>query len=156
MLHFRVTGLPARNFIHLYGQLDDRLAAAGVKRCIVDATPGYPDRIELRDVPVGERVLLLNYVHQPAANAFRASHAIYVREGALDAHDAIDRIPQALRIRPLSLRAFDGSDELVDAELTDGQRAAECVIRLFADSRVAYIHAHFAKPGCFAARIDRA
>jgi hypothetical protein len=33
---------------------------------------------------------------------------------------------------------------------------AALIARLFADPRVAYIHAHNAKRGCYAARIERA
>jgi hypothetical protein len=30
------------------------------------------------------------------------------------------------------------------------------VIGRFADTRAAYLHIHFASPGCYAARVDRA
>ena len=38
----------------------------GAKRYVVDGKPGFPDRIELRDLELGEHALLLNYVHQAA------------------------------------------------------------------------------------------
>ena len=61
-----------------------------------------------------------------------------------------------LRARPLSPRGFDSGNMLVAAELViDG--AVEAVVEaMLADPRVAYIHVHLAKPGCYAARIDRA
>lgn len=40
--------------------------------------------------------LLLNHVHQPADNPYRASDAIFVREGAVEAYDAADRVPAAI------------------------------------------------------------
>ena len=43
-----------------------------------------------------------------------------------------------------------------DAALVDGKEASDTIERLFADPEVAYIHAHYATRGCFAARIDRA
>jgi hypothetical protein len=154
-VRFRVTGLDPAPFAPLFGRSDADLAARGVRRVIADARPGYPDRIELRDLEPGERALLLNYEHQPADTPYRASHAIFVREGATLAFDGLDRIPEVMACRPLSLRAFDVNHLMVDADLVEGREAAALVQRLLADPRVAYIHAHYAKRGCYAARIDR-
>ncbi|MEJ1938605.1 DUF1203 domain-containing protein, partial [Nostoc sp. NIES-2111] len=78
---FRITGLSPEPFRHLFGLSDDDLMRHGVKRYVVDTSPGYPDRIEMRDAAPGETVLLLNHVCQPADTPYRASHAIFVREG---------------------------------------------------------------------------
>lgn len=153
---FRIRGLSPEPFRHLYGLDDAALAAAGVQRHVVDHAPGFPDRIEVRDLQPGETALLLNYVHQPAATPFRASHAIFVREGATEAYDAIDQVPEVIRIRPMSLRAFDAGDMMVDADLVDGEEMEAAIARMFARPDVAYLHAHYAKRGCYAARIDRA
>ena len=74
-MDFRITGLSAEPFRHLFGLDDDQLAAHGARRMIADKKPGFPDRIELRDAEPGESVLLLNYTHQPADTPFRSSHA---------------------------------------------------------------------------------
>lgn len=153
---FRVRGLSPEPFRHLFGLDDAALAAAGVQRHVVDHAPGFPDRIEVRDLQPGETALLLNYVHQPAGTPYRASHAIFVREGATAAYDAIDAIPEAMRIRAISLRAFDAADMMVEADLVDGADMQAAIGRLFALPEVAYLHAHYAKRGCYAARIDRA
>ncbi len=153
---FRITGLPAASFTHLFALDDDELAARGAKRYVADAKPGFPDRVELRDLDIGERAILLNYVHQDAATPYRASHAIFVREGTSQTYDRINEVPDVLRVRTLSLRAFDAAGMMVDADLVEGTELEPSIARMFADSSVAYIHAHYAKPGCFAARIDRA
>jgi len=155
-MNFRIQGLDPAPFRPLYGLPAAALAAAGVERHVADRRPGFPDRVELTDAAPGETLLLLNYVHQPAANPYRASHAIYVREGAAAAFDRVGEIPAALAIRPLSLRAFDATDRLVDAELAEGERQRAAILRLLADPRVAYLQAHYARPGCYAARIERA
>jgi hypothetical protein len=103
-------------FQGLYGLSDEALRTRGVRRLRVDANPGFSDRIELRDADSGEHVPLLNHVHQPADNPYRASHAIFVREGA-HAYDRKDEIPPALATRLLSLRAFDAEDLMIDADL---------------------------------------
>ena len=152
---FRIRGLSPEPFRHLFGLDEAALAAAGARRVVVDAQPGYPDRIELRDLAPGELALLLNHVHQPADTPYRASHAIFVREGADEAREFVDCVPEALRIRPISLRAFDAAHEMVDADLVDGTDLPAAIERLFANAGVAYLQAHFARRGCFAARIDR-
>ena len=153
---FRIRGLSPEPFRHLFGLDDAALAAAGVRRYVVDHAPGFPDRIEVRDLEPGETALLLNYTHQPADTPFRASHAIFVREGATAAYDAFDRVPEVIRIRPISLRAFDAGHMMVEAELLDGTDLEAAIGRLFAQPGVAYLHAHYARRGCYAARIDRA
>lgn len=154
-MSFRITGLSPEPFRALYGLSDEALAAQGVKRCVADKKPGFPDRIEVRDAEPGETLLLLNYTHQPADNPYRASHAIFVREGADTAYDRVDEIPEVMGIRPLSLRAFDRADAMVDADVVDGREVKGVIERFFDNPQVAYIHAHYAKHGCYAARIDR-
>lgn len=155
-MSFRIRGLDPAPFRSLYGLPAAALAAAGAERHVADRAPGFPDRVELRDAVPGETLLLVNYLHQPAANPYRASHAIFVREGALRAYDAVDEIPAALASRPLSLRAFDAADRLVDAELASGDEQPVAIRRLLANPQVAYLQAHYARPGCYAARIERA
>jgi len=155
-MSFRITGLDPAPFRHLYGLTDDELVARGARRTIANAKPGFPDRIELRDAEPGEPLLLLNYTHQPADTPYRASHAIFVREGAEQAYDAVDEVPKALRLRPISLRAFDGHGEMVDADLVDGRVLEAVIERLLDNPEVRYLQAHYAKRGCYAARIERA
>jgi len=154
-MSFRITGLSPEPFRHLFGLPDEDLQRRGAKRCVVDRKPGYPDRIEVRDAEPGETVLLVNHTHQPADNPYRASHAIFVREGAETAYDQVDEVPEVIRRRLLSLRAFDPADLMVDADVVDGRQVEQVIERFFANPGVAYIHAHYAKRGCYAARIDR-
>jgi len=155
-MSFRITGLDPTPFRALYGLPDEELARLGVKRCLADLKPGFPDRVELCDAEPGEKVLLLNYLHRPADTPYRASHAIFVREGAEQPYEGLDETPECLRLRMLSLRAFDASGFMVDPDLADGRDLEAAVERLLANSAAAYIHAHYAKRGCYAARIDRA
>jgi hypothetical protein len=99
---FRITGLSPEPFEHLFGLPDDKLAEHGVKRYVADEVPGYPCRIEMRDAEPGETVLLLNHVCQPAETPYRASHAIFIREGATDKYNQVDQVPGVMRVRLLS------------------------------------------------------
>ena len=155
-MSFRISGLSPEPFRHLYGLSDEELAEQGVKRYRVDKERSFPDRIEMRDAELGETVLLLNHVCQPADTPYRASHAIFVREGALRAYERVGEIPEVMGVRLLSLRAYDAGHMMVDADVVEGSRAIEVIERFFANKDVAYIHAHNAKRGCYSGRIDRA
>ena len=155
-MDFRITGLSPEPFQALFGLPDVELARRGALRQIVDRKPGYPDRIELRDPDPGESVLLLNYTHLPVETPFRSSYAIYVLEGAQSRYDRVNEVPEQFRSRVLSLRAFDAHDMLRDADLVEGAAVESLIERLLSSFETAYIHAHYAKFGCFAARIERA
>lgn len=155
-MSFRTLGLDPAPFRPLYGLSDDALDAHGAQRHVADAKPGFPDRVEMRDAEPGETLLLLNYTHQPANTPYRASHAIFVREGADQAYDETDKVPESLRGRLISLRAFDGNHHMVDADVAAGQELEGAIERFFANPGVRYLHAHYAKRGCYAAWIERA
>jgi len=155
-MSFRITGLDAKPFRHLYGLSDSELAARGAIRYVAESKPGYPDRVEMRDVEPGESVLLVNYEHQPADSPYRSRHAIFVREGAEEPFDKVDVVPESMRNRLLSLRAFDATGMMLDADVVEGDGVEALIDRMFEDTNVAYIHSHNARRGCYAARIDRA
>jgi hypothetical protein len=154
---FRITGLDPEQFKDFFGKTDDELAALGARRYVVDASPGFPDRVEMRDLEVGEKALLVNYTHlDDAGSPYRSSHAIFVREGATTAYDAIDEIPEVLRRRLLSVRAFDKDAMIVDADVIEGDELRAYVATKFGQENVEFIDVHNAKRGCFAARVRRA
>ena len=155
MTSFRITGLSPEPFAEMFG-LDDTSLAARRARRVRAADRPLPDRIGLRDLGPGETALLVNYLHQPAETPYRASHAVYVCEGATERYDAVNAVPAMLRSRILSLRAFDEAGMLVDADVVDGRGVETLIARLLAQPQVAYVHAHFAKHGCYAALITRA
>jgi hypothetical protein len=155
-MSFVISGLPVEPFRPLFGLSDEALAERGVLRRRVDAKPGFPCRVTLEDAEPGETVLLLNFEHQPADTPYRSRHAIFVREAAAEARRVVDEVPGALRVRAsLSLRAYDAAGMMVDAELASGAAIEPVIARLFENPQVAYVHAHNAGRGCYAARIDR-
>jgi hypothetical protein len=156
-MSFIVSGLPLEAFRPLFGLSDAALAERGVIRCQVDAEVGFPCRVTLEDARPGETVLLLNYEHQPADTPYRSRHAIFVSEQARETRRAVDEIPGALRVRnAISLRAFDDAGMMLDAEIAPGAELEPVIERLLAVPGAAYLHAHNAGRGCYAARIDRA
>jgi len=154
-MSFRILGLANTPFRHLFGLTDDALAAHGAKRYTVDSLPGFPDRVTLTDLPPGRTALLVNHTHQPEDTPYRASHAIFVGEDVDATPAVLDTVPSMLSGRLISLRAFDAKHMMIDADVMEGAALAEGIKRLLANPKVGYLHAHFAKRGCFAARIER-
>jgi Protein of unknown function (DUF1203) len=153
IMNFRITGLPAENFDHLFAMSDAELAAQGAVR---RKAPGaVPCRISLTDATPGEDVILTNYEHHAVDSPYRMRFAIYVRKGE-STYDAVDEIPEQLRTRTLAVRAFDSNGMMVERELVQGTELEGAVDRLLALPAAAYLHVHFAAPGCYAARVDRA
>ena len=154
-MEFQISALGADDFSQLFGLDDDSLAKHGARRMQVDSKPGYPCRVTLEDADIGETVLLLNYEHLAVDTPYRSAHAIFVREGATTCAPIVNRIPEQLRIRLLSIRAFDADGMMVDADVVHGKDSEPVIRRLLGDQRVDYLHIHNAKPGCYAARVDR-
>ena len=86
---------------------------------------------------------------------FRSAFAIYVRAEAEEAEPYVDRAPPVFEGRPLALRGFDAEGMLRDARLAAPGESDPAIRALFERADIAYIHAHNAAHGCFAARIDR-
>jgi hypothetical protein len=152
---FKITGLPLAAFTALFALPDAQLAARGTVRMTADRRPGFPCRVSLRDADCGERVLLLNFEHLPVATPYRSCHAIFVRENAAEARLEVNEVPEVLRTRLLSLRAFDRAGMLIDADVMQGSKLAPAIEHMFDLPEVRFLHVHNAKPGCFAARVDR-
>jgi hypothetical protein len=110
--------------------------------------------VTLRDVEPGERVLLLQYAHQTANTPYRAAGPIFVSEKASEPFDRIDELPQMLSNRPLSIRAYDREDMMVNADVAyDPRRLLD---EFLLDPIVEYLHVHLARRGCYACRVERA
>jgi Protein of unknown function (DUF1203) len=154
-MSYVVRGLDPAPFRPLFEVPDEELAKRGIVRMTVTSKPSFPCRITLEDRNVGETVLLLNHVSHDVANPYRASHAIFVAESACEAAEYVDGVPPVFETRVLSLRGFDGDGMMADATLAQPGEADERIRKLFADPRIATIHAHNATRGCFSAKIER-
>ena len=155
-MDYIVRGLPLAPFQPLFGLEDVALHARGIVRMTADRTPGFPCRVTLADAEPGETLLLLNWRHLDADTPYRSDGPIFVREVALGSHEARNAIPKQQRTRLLSVRAYDESGWMRDAEVVEGENLETLIEKFFADPTVDYLHVHNAKRGCYACRVDRA
>jgi hypothetical protein len=153
---FQIHALPDDEFRNLFALPEEALHARGIRRVIADGRPAYPCRVSLEDAGEGERLLLLPYAHHRVDSPYRGSGPVYVREHARQAHPARDEIPGLLRTRILSLRGYDANGMMLCADVAPGTDAESAIAQSFALQRVAYLHIHYAKPGCYACRVERA
>ena len=150
---FRIRGLDAGQFSHLFALSDAALAAQGAMRKTADGPS--PCRVSLTDATPGDEVILVNYEHHAVESPYRMRFAIYVREGEAT-FDAVNVVPDQLRRRTLAVRGFDENGMMTGWELIEGIWLEEAIERQFADPRARYLHVHFAAPGCYAAKVERA
>jgi Protein of unknown function (DUF1203) len=150
---FRILGLPAENFAHLFELSDLDLRVQGGVRRTVDGN--YPCRVSLTDSKPGEELLLINYEHHRVDSPYRMRFAIFVREGD-ETYDRVNEVPEQLRKRTLAVRSFDKNGMMVDNLLVDGRELEPAIEKLLKPTNADYVHIHFAAAGCYAARVERA
>lgn len=153
---FRYRGLPRAPFEPMFRMSDAELDAIGARRMIADEKPGFPCRVSLAEAERGEQVLLLSFAHQDVHSPYKACGPIFVRETAREPYDS-NCIPSVFQAgRPLSARAYDASGMMIDADVTDSKDLELLLTSLFARGETDYVHVHYARRGCFAARVERA
>lgn len=154
-MNYRISGLKAEPFTHLYGQSESYLKKHNAIRQTVECYPGYPDRISLCDIPVGETALLINHIYQPADSPYFGTYAIYIREGCTRQGIYLNELPEVMRNRTLSLRAYDEKHFLQLADIVEGKGAEDLIAQFFNDPQVSYIQIHNAKRGCYSCCAER-
>jgi hypothetical protein len=155
-MSFQVRGLDPAPFLPLFDLDDSALLALGARRTTADEPDAYPCRVSLKRAEPGEELLLVHHVHQPVATSpYRSGGPIFVGRSGDQPALYRNELAPILRDRLLSLRAYDSEALIVDAEVGEGDAVFGLVARFLGDPAVAYVHAHFARRGCFAARIER-
>jgi len=155
MPSFQIVGLPPAPFEPLFALSTPELAARGIRRVRAAADAGYPCRVGLVDADAGDELLLLPFEHQPAHSPYRASGPIYVKLGARQRTMAVGEIPESVRRRQISLRAYDADDMIVAAEVCAGESVGAEIERMLGDPVVRYLHLHNAKRGCYSCLVRR-
>lgn len=153
---FQIQALPMSQFKDLFSLPDQDLAKHKTIRKTATTKPGSPCRVSLKDANIGETVILVNYFHQIHPTPYQSSHAIYVRENAVQAQCKPNEIPDVLTTRLISIRSFNAEHNMFGASVVEGNTLNLAITEAFENDDVAYLHLHNAKPGCFAASVIRA
>jgi hypothetical protein len=156
MTSFRLVGLPSDPFAALFGLSVAQLSERNARRVFAASKPGYPCRVSLADADIGDELLLLPFEHQPASLPYKSSGPIFVRKAAVPVQIEAGVVPDYVRTRLISVRAYDAGHLMTDATVCAGTEAATAIQTMFARDDVAYIHLHNANRGCFSCAVERA
>ncbi|EPJ50047.1 MAG: hypothetical protein OFPI_20960 [Osedax symbiont Rs2] len=152
---FQIHALPSSAYTDFFSLSDDELKRSNIVKTIVEEEHSYPCRVSLADAEIGETVILVNHTHLDEASPYHASHAIFVRENATQAHPVADSVPRMIASRLISVRAFDSLHLMLTADVVEGGDLKQIINQMFKDSKVQYLHLHYARPGCYAAKVTR-
>ena len=153
-MNYRIQGLGPNTFRDLFALTDAELAARDIRRVVADEPHSAPCRVTLEDAEPGERLLLLPFDHHVASSPYQASGPIFVREKAASAFDAVGKLPPVFNGRLLSVRAYDESGMMLDADVVESDPRA-LFNKFFANPDVEYLHVHYARRGCYSCRVER-
>lgn len=154
--NFKIKPLPDTEFSHLFELNNSELEKMGALRMIVDAYPGFPCRVSLKDAEIGEEVILLPYQHHKTSSPYQSTGPIFVRKIAKTANLSVNEIPEMLNYRLLSIRAYDKNGIMKEATVIEGHYLREQIVQIFENEEINYIHIHNAKPGCYNCVVERA
>ena len=155
-MSFQISPLNAEQFDHLYSMSPEQLTAQNIIERTASNNTGFPCRVSLENAEVGEKLLLVNFEHLPVDSPYRSRHAVYVRRNAKTAHLESNQIPDGMLMNLFSVRGFDNDGIMLEADVCEGTQLETAINTAFANPAVEYLHLHYAKAGCYAARVDRA
>jgi hypothetical protein len=121
---------------------------------VADEPASFPCRHCLRDAEPGEPMLLASHSPFALPGPYKEVGPIFVHADAC-ARFAGGDVPLQLRRRLLALRGYDRAQSLVDGVVVEGAALEGGLATLLANADVDWVHVRFARPGCFACRIER-
>ena len=153
---FLITGLPVEQFSGFFAMSDEELSLHNGRRCVADSKPGFPCRVSLVDAEPGETLILVPYQHHAVNGPYQSSGPVFVRERAKPAELNVNELPEVVKHRLISVRAYSEDAWMLASAAVEGRDLERQIADCFANEKVAYLHLHNAKPGCFSCRVDRA
>jgi hypothetical protein len=120
------------------------------------AESNEPCRRCLRNAVPGDALALAAYDPFTVRSPYAGEGPVFVHaDGCEPFAPAPGKLSEQVAGRVLSVRAYDEEAMMTEAAVLPGERLSEHVAERFADDGVAFLHVHFAGPGCFAFRVDR-
>jgi hypothetical protein len=146
MSTFVINPLPA-------GEVESDSAAARSK--VADGP--LPCRRCLRNAEVGDELVLAPYDPFVVRSPYAGAGPVFVHAGGCEPFESIPgAVSEQVGGRVLSVRAYDEAAMMTASTVFEGERFPQRAEQLLSDTDVAFLHVHFARPGCFAFRVDRA
>ena len=141
MTSFRIHALPA-------GEVETG-APDAVRRAADDRSPC---RRCPRDAAPGEPLVLAPYDPFTVRSPYAGSGPVFVHADGCEPFEGEET--EQVGGRTLSIRAYDADAMLTDSAVLPGERFEDAAREMLDDPDTAFLHVHFAGPGCFAFRVD--
>jgi hypothetical protein len=141
-LRFRATGIDDGG-----NRLHRRIAdhPSPCRHCLAEAVPG-------------QAVVLGSYHFGRPGGIYWTPSPIWLHAEGCVRFEQVNVIPDIVRNRLVSVRAYDADDFcLYDlGDVGDGREVDALIDRCLADPRTDFVNIHTARPGCFLCRVERA
>jgi hypothetical protein len=121
----------------------------------VDSPTGYPCRHCLRWAQPGEEVILFPYASIPGDRPYAETGPIFVHAETCAPYAQVDEYPGDFR-RHRVLRAYNDSDDMIDAVVIENDQPEPVIERLFQNPQTAFLQVRSVTRGCYTFRIERA
>lgn len=113
-----------------------------------------PCRRCLRNAEIGDALVLAPYNPFTLESPYAGEGPVFVHADGCVSHRGLPgELSEQVLGRTLSVRAYDAQAMMLGAEVMPGEQLAQRAAALLG-SNAAFLHVHFAGPGCFAFRID--
>lgn len=148
-------GLAPKPFQPLFDLDDAELEARGIRRQFAPANPGigYPCRVSLDFAQAGDELLLLNFRHlDKPGSPYRAEGPIFIRRD-VEPYRGTGELPAIVMQRAMSVRAYDSSGMMVEADLAEKDELVQLLGTWLAREDVAHVDIHSLRRGCFFCRV---
>jgi hypothetical protein len=120
----------------------------------VNSRNAYPCRQCLRWAERDERVILFTYESIPSGLPYSESGPIFIHERPCAPYAEMGKYPSDFRAGRV-IRAYDSSQNMIDATVVDGREPEAVVAKLFANPKTEFLQVRSVTRGCFTFRIER-
>ena len=134
-----------------------RAAAAGASDHAVitaDSPSKYPCRHCLTWAIPGEKIILFPFAAIAPGHPYSESGPIFVHLGPCERYAAVNEFPAAFRNGRV-LRAYDSSQDMIGAEVANGEGPEPVIERFLEKPETAFVHVRSATRGCFTMEVVR-
>ena len=152
---FVIRPLAKERFADYFSYSEDELHEVDAKFIEVTSKPGFPCRVSLCDMEVGEKVLSTTFIHLNEESPYKSAGPIFIRRGAESIKLGVNEIPKLLLHRHLSIRGYDNQHMMKQCTVLKGGAIAEELNEMLTYKKVNYIHIHNAGPGCYLCSVHR-
>jgi hypothetical protein len=134
-----------------------RVAASGAPDhtvVTVDSPGGFPCRHCLHWAQPGEQVILFPFASIPPGRPYSESGPIFVHAEPCERYSATGEFPADFR-KGRVLRAYNARNDMIDAEVVNGNEPEAVVEKLLQNPETAFVQARSVTRGCFTFQIER-